>query len=115
MPRRAAKACARQGCPRLTSDWLCPEHDRKRKQVHDAGRPSAAKRGYGRSWQRLRKMVLARHPICPCGAAATEIDHIVPKSEGGDDSADNLQALCKSCHSSKTLRETQGGRGGSNF
>lgn len=68
-------------------------------------RPSAAKRGYGRRWQRLRLMVLSRDPICvKCNSPSEEVDHIIPKPNG-DDSMDNLQGLCKSCHSSKTMKE----------
>jgi 5-methylcytosine-specific restriction protein A len=66
-------------------------------------------------------MVLNSHPLCadPFGlhseqgevVAAEEVDHIVPLSEGGNNSLDNLQALCKSCHSRKTVLEN-GGFGG---
>ena len=78
------------------------------RQSYDRGRGSAAKRGYDRRWQRLRKLVLARQPICQavgCMAAATEVDHITPRRRGGDDSLANLQALCKAHHSLKTARE----------
>jgi len=34
-----------------------------------------------------------------------EIDHIVPHCLTGDDSFNNLQALCPNCHSQKTLKE----------
>jgi hypothetical protein len=34
-------------------------------------------------------------------------DHIVPLSEGGEDSIDNFQALCVECHTNKTARENQ--------
>lgn len=30
-----------------------------------------------------------------------DIDHILPKSRGGDDSRDNLQCICKHCNRSK--------------
>lgn len=40
---------------------------------------------------------------------ATEVDHILPKRLGGSDDDDNLQALCKHHHSSKTVREMRGG------
>jgi len=58
-------------------------------------------------------MVLHRCPLCadPFGehgdrvVAATEVDHIVPLRAGGTNDAENLQALCKSCHSRKTAIE----------
>lgn len=63
-------------------------------------------------------MVLARQPVCadPFGihaergevVVATEVDHIVPKRLGGRDEIENLQALCKSCHSRKTMMERSG-------
>lgn len=51
-------------------------------------------------------MYLRANPLCvECDGAATEVDHIVPKSQGGTDEWGNLQALCKSCHSRKTARQ----------
>jgi 5-methylcytosine-specific restriction endonuclease McrA len=42
------------------------------------------------------------------------VDHIVPKSAGGQDTLDNLQTLCASCHAKKegwraTKRGSQSG------
>ncbi|WP_226550839.1 HNH endonuclease signature motif containing protein [Celeribacter naphthalenivorans] len=64
-------------------------------------------------WQRLRGAYLARHPLCSdCGelgvvVPATEVDHI--ERHMGDLGKfldwDNLQGLCKRCHSRKTARE----------
>lgn len=42
---------------------------------------------------------------------ATEVDHIQPLSRGGGHGWDNLQALCKSCHSKQTARESGFARG----
>ena len=78
------------------------------RQTYDRERGSASARGYGRRWQRLRKLVLVRQPICgwpDCTAAATEVDHIKPRRRGGTDRLENLQALCKAHHSLKTVRE----------
>ena len=82
-------------------------------------RLSAARRGYGRPWQKLRRAFLDEGPLCvECTAAgrlgilANEVDHIVPTT-GPDDPKhydwDNLQGLCKSCHSRKTRYDMQKG------
>ena len=122
MPKRAAKPCAYPGCPNLVRSGgrYCKEHKRERRVQSDAQRGTAAQRGYGARWRRLRKMILSKQPLCadPFGVhaergeivVATEVDHIVPKKYGGTDAVDNLQALCKSCHSRKTRGES-GGRG----
>ena len=71
----------------------------------------SAPRGYGARWRKLRVMILAREPYCQadgCNEWATEVDHIVPLRDGGTDRVDNLQGLCKSCHSRKTATEDGG-------
>lgn len=96
----------------------CDEHQRLKQAEYDAQRGTAAQRGYDARWRRLRKMYLNAHPLCadPWGdhaergelVAATEVDHIVPRSRDGSDADENLQALCKSCHSRKTALERRG-------
>ena len=60
-----------------------------------------------------------RYGLCPpwrknfdeCKQFATEIDHINPVSSEHDEhfyDTNNLQGLCKSCHSKKTARENGG-------
>jgi len=69
-------------------------------------RPNANARGYGREWGKLRARYLAANPFCAkCGYDATEVDHKVPLARGGTNDEENLQALCKSCHSKKTRSE----------
>lgn len=71
----------------------------------------ASARGYGHRWTKLRAQVLASQPLCVrCllddrAVPAIDVDHIVPKSRGGEDAYSNLQALCHSCHSRKTALE----------
>lgn len=77
-------------------------------------RESACKRGYTRTWKKLRDAHLHQHPLCRmCKdqgrlVAAECVDHIKPIS-GRDDprllDQHNLQALCLSCHNVKTGRE----------
>ncbi len=74
-------------------------------------RESACKRGYDRKWQKRRIMVLKRdYYLCQdkeCGrpvGASGHVDHIIPKAKGGTDDMDNLQTLCRECHSVKTGR-----------
>ena len=84
-------------------------------RVHES-RGSAHSRGYGRKWREARLGYLARHPLCVhCLAkglveAATEVDHIEPHR--GDMvkfwNAEMWEALCKPCHSKKTVKEDGG-------
>lgn len=76
------------------------------------------KKGNGRllplnsdAWRKLRRQVLAEEPLCRHCAAqgltvpATEVDHM---RGAADNSRDALQALCKPCHSIKTMAELYG-------
>lgn len=81
-----------------------------------AGRGNAAERGYGSLWGKMRKIAMARDSgLCqPCMLAgniskARDVDHITPKSKGGTDDLDNLQAICIDCHKAKTAKEANGG------
>lgn len=74
-------------------------------------KPTAAKRITGRKLQALRADLFRRQPLCvQCKerglvALATQRDHIVPLSEGGEDTEDNVQGLCAPCHDGKSLAE----------
>lgn len=114
MPHTPGKPCRYRGCAEVVHGVpYCEEHARLVQRQVDANRPSPSKRGYGRRWRRLRDMYLSEHPLCqdPDGVhgsfppVATEVDHILAKKLGGTDDWENLQALCKSCHSRKTARE----------
>ncbi|MEW6862414.1 HNH endonuclease signature motif containing protein [Trueperella pyogenes] len=54
---------------------------------------------------------MAAHPSCEqCErdgriTPAAEVDHILPLDRGGTHDEENLQALCKPCHSAKTARQ----------
>lgn len=67
-----------------------------------------------RRWRKVRARLLRREPLCrECAregltVAATEVDHVVPRWQGGAvfDEA-NLQPLCGEHHDRKTAREAR--------
>jgi 5-methylcytosine-specific restriction protein A len=65
---------------------------------------------YGPHWRYIREWVLLRHPWCRlCGhVPSTEADHIIPRRSGGSDAQENLEGVCKPCHSSKTASRDGG-------
>lgn len=48
--------------------------------------------------------ILLKDPCIYCGKPATEIDHIVPLTDGGTGAWDNLAGICRSCNSIKGNR-----------
>lgn len=111
MPCRPNTPCKHPGCGRLVpyGTMYCEEH----KPLHRHDRKTTGEKGYGSRWQKARAVYLQSHPFCVrCLAKgryvkATVVDHIIPHR--GDRKLfwdrDNWQALCKSCHDSKTMTE----------
>ena len=62
-------------------------------------------------WRKVRQIFLGRNPLCSeCEArgltiAASDVDHVIPRRERPDlaFTESNLRALCKACHSRKTM------------
>jgi 5-methylcytosine-specific restriction protein A len=108
----------------LVTPGYCDKHEVIASQAHkqtrralDARRGNATVRGYGFRWRQYRVWFLSQYPLCVhCEAQgiatlATEVDHIVPVTGADDPSfweTSGHQALCKSCHSTKTARENAG-------
>lgn len=103
-PIKPLGPCTSPGCAgRATHHGRCERHARLQQQQYDRARGSSAQRGYDAAWRQRRTAYLRRHPSCVvCGAPATDVDHIVPRRQGGIDAEANLQALCHQCHSRKT-------------
>jgi 5-methylcytosine-specific restriction enzyme A len=79
----------------------------------DSVRGNRHQRGYGKAWDQLRHQAMTRDcGLCqPClrnshTTLATQVDHIVPKAQGGSDTLANLQAICDPCHRTKTSSES---------
>jgi 5-methylcytosine-specific restriction protein A len=110
VPYAAPTPCNHPGCPALVHGGYCTKHEQQHRRLADRStdqnRQSASRRGYDRIWRRNRRYYLSKHPICEdergCDRAATEVHHRVPIADGGTNEVDNLQALCKGCHSRKT-------------
>jgi 5-methylcytosine-specific restriction enzyme A len=109
MPQ-SLRPCSEPGCPELTRTTRCTTHTRERQRTVDRARGTAAERGYGWAWQRLRAQALRAQPWCSyCfdqGSPSNPltIDHRWPKARGGTDELDNLQVLCHRCNSGKKDR-----------
>lgn len=112
MAIKPLRPCRHPGCAALTPDGWCPAH----KPKPTARRESAA----WHSWyslpvwtNQLRPAQLLREPFCrECArrglrVRATDVDHI--QDHKGDwtlfAAEWNLESLCHSCHSRKTMRE----------
>ncbi|MDP3909706.1 MAG: HNH endonuclease signature motif containing protein [Gemmatimonadales bacterium] len=116
MPNRSPHPCAQPRCPNtITSGGRCDVHRRREPDTRTDTRTITA-RGYGADWRRVRAVVILEEPTCRlCRAMTprrvtrtTDVDHIVPKAQGGTDERSNLQGLCHSHHSAKTVREDGG-------
>ena len=107
MPTAPKKPCRYPGCPALIDGGLCPTHARLLQRRYDAARGTTKERGYGVEWQRLRRLILDRDPMCTwpgCEQRSTDVDHIVSRRRGGTDDPSNLRGLCHAHHSEKTAR-----------
>lgn len=111
--RKPLRPCKKPGCRALTEETYCPDHRPKMIRVESADWHSwYTDPRYG--WPKRRADQLAREPFCrECAAKglrvrATDADHVVPHR--GDLQLflhGELQSLCHSCHSRKTMQERQ--------
>lgn len=80
-------------------------------RAEDRARGTRHERGYGTRWDAIAAQVKREEPLCrPCKAngkvtATAQVDHIVPKAQGGTNDRDNLEGICDLCHREKTARE----------
>lgn len=120
MPTAPLRPCSHAGCRALVRGGRCEQHAVAREGTFaDKQRGSRHQRGYDWRWVKTRARILARDGgVCQCLECkrlervlpATEVDHIVPKFEGGTDDDSNLQAINEDCHARKTAAEAQRAR-----
>jgi len=128
MPTAPPHPCCEPGCHSLVSGASrCPRHARTRlaeareslrrlQAGIERRRGTAAERGYGARWQKLRRLFLEANPLCAeCGRKglterANVVDHVI--AHRGDQARfwdeSNWQPLCRGCHDRKTFAEASG-------
>lgn len=112
------RTCQHIGCSALVEQGYCDKH-KKDKQSYDRYRGSSTERGYGARHRQIREVVIREEPLCrECLKTgritpSNEMDHIDGNPWNTERS--NLEMLCASCHSRKTVREQGGFKGKINF
>jgi len=122
MANRPKRPCRFPRCNKLTvaKHGYCREHKKQVDQSYEKQRERPTTIYFTKRWQNLRKIVLNNQPFCAdpygdhkrygqIGVPATEVDHV----DGNPDNnfyerghpQNNLQGLCKQCHSRKTALE----------
>ncbi len=115
MPYKPKKPCGYNGCPNLTHDAYCAEHSEFNKPKRTPKHRPDSNKTYGRRWRKIRKPFIEQNPLCAeclkrgVYTPAEEVHHILPLSKGGTHDYSNLEALCKSCHSTITGKSRGGG------
>jgi len=110
MPRPKVKVCNQPGCPELAPPGKpnCQSHTPTPWASRETREPLPS------NWRALRAAVLERdNHTCHapgCRTKATHVDHITPRSLGGSHHMTNLQALCRSCHATKSAIEGNAAR-----
>lgn len=105
------RMCKAPGCMKLTAGGYCPDHKPKAERKDSAAwHHLYTNPRYG--WNNRRNAQLAREPWCrECAihglrVRATDADHVIPhRSNLQMFLHGELQSLCHSCHSRKTMAE----------
>lgn len=98
---RAAKACGQPGCPHFHP---CPDH----RKIAWAG--STRRSRLPPDWERRRRSVLARDPICTIchQALSREVHHT---GDPDDHALTQLAGVCPPCHQTETQKQAAAARG----
>jgi len=104
MPTACLKLCS-GGCGAKVQRGRCDKCRGQQQRAADAKRGGTNPFYWSTHWRKLRRMKLNQTPLCErCEGVATEVHH--RDSNPDNNLMDNLEALCKSCHSRHTMSET---------
>lgn len=97
---RASKACGQPECPHLQP---CPDHPKV------AWSGSTRRRELPPDWERRRRSVLARDPICVLchDALTTDVHHT---GDPSDHAISELAGVCSRCHNTETQQQAANAR-----
>ncbi len=121
MPRKPKKPCTAPRCPELVEAGtrFCPIHTTEQNRHARMNRTDHDEKRFYNSiaWKRLRKAKLSQDPLCERCAKegivrqAEVVHHKEEIREGGDrlPTLDELESLCKRCHSREHGGWGQGG------
>jgi len=105
------KPCLECGLPGDPGEPRCKAHTRVYERIRSV--KASARRGPTPRAQALRR-ALSQESFSVCVSCRVEypvhnleVDHIDALADGGVDADYNLQILCRSCHTSKTLEENR--------
>ena len=126
MPYRSKKPCNQPGCSELVKAEFtyCENHreikkekkrERDKKYNKEKRDPKLRKFYSSWKWRKCRDKYVKQNPLCEkCKengktVEADEVDHIIPVKVRFDLRFDfeNLQSLCKRCHSIKSRKDRQ--------
>lgn len=90
----------------LMSRRMIRESEEKKKNALRQAKFREKGGGSPERWTAIRIKILERdNYMCAyCGRRANTVDHVIPKTQGGDESENNLVACCKRCNNKKNNR-----------
>jgi 5-methylcytosine-specific restriction protein A len=117
MPSRIKKPCSKIGCPNLTIERYCQDHQdlvKQEKQRYDKQRGNSARRGYDYQWSKKSKAFQSKpeNQFCyirgpKCNGLVEMTEHIVPPTGPNDplfNDPNNHGPSCIACNSWKGKR-----------
>lgn len=107
MPTKALHPCPQPGCHEITTGGRCERHAARRAWQHSRRNELLGQSGWVQRATRRRILERDRGICYVCHQpGADQVDHVIPVTEGGTSSDDNLAAIHdRPCHKNKTSAE----------